>query len=97
MRRITPQTFQRVELSLFVKKNMHQNIRIIHHQPLAGYRTFRGQRRNMRMLSDSFPDAAIDGLEMRFRRTGADHKEVGERRNPAQVENDDVLGLLIFG
>lgn len=51
----------------------------------------------MRMLSDSFPDTAVDGLEMRFRRAGADHKEIGERRNLAQVENYDVLGLFVFG
>jgi hypothetical protein len=76
---------------------MDQNIRIIHHQPLAGHGTFRGHRRDFRGLPDSFADATVDGLEMRLRSSRADDKKVGEGRDSAQVQDDDVLGLLVFG
>ena len=49
------------------------------------------------MLPDPFPDTAVDCLQMRFRSSGADDKEIGERRNSAQVENYDILGFPIFG
>ena len=64
---------------------------------MASHRTFRGQRRNLRGLPDSFPNPTVNGLEMRLRSSGADDKKVGERRDSAQVQNDNVLGLLVFG
>jgi hypothetical protein len=49
------------------------------------------------MLPDPFPDTAVDPFQVRFRCAGADDKKVSERRDSPQVENNDVLGLLIFG
>jgi hypothetical protein len=76
---------------------MDENTRIIHHQPLARYRSFRRQRGDVCMFPDAFPDTAIDPLEMRFRCSGADDKKIGESRNSTQVENYDVLGFFVFG
>jgi hypothetical protein len=75
---------------------MDENTRIIHHEPLARYGSLRRQRGDVRVFPDALSNTAIDPLKMRFRRSGADDKKIGERRNPAQVENYDVLGFLVF-
>ena len=42
-------------------------------------------------------DLGGDGLEMRLARARADHVEIRERRNAAQIERDDVLGFFLGG
>jgi hypothetical protein len=34
---------------------------------------------------------------MRFGGSRANHEEVGERRDAAQVKHDDIFGLLVLG
>jgi len=76
---------------------MHQNAGVIHDQPLARHGTFRCQRRDVRQFPDPFPDSTINPFQVRFGSSRADHEKVGERRNTAQIEDNDVLGFLIFG
>jgi hypothetical protein len=76
---------------------MDENFRIIHHEPLTRYRTFRCQRREAGMLPETFADTVADSLQMRLRSARADHKEIREGRDSAKIENHDVLSLLVFG
>jgi len=38
-----------------------------------------------------------DRFELRLRRGRADHEEIGERGDRAQIQDDDVLRLLVRG
>jgi hypothetical protein len=42
-------------------------------------------------------DLARDRLQVWFRRSRADNKEIGECGDPAQVDDDDILRLLVGG
>ena len=97
MWRVTPETLQRIKRAFFMVKNVDEHFRIVHHEPLAGNRTFRRQGRNLRDFSDPFPNAAADRFQMRLRTSGTDDEIIGERRDCSQIKDDDVLGLLFFG
>src|SRR5208337_2843676 len=86
--RVAPETLQSVKRSLLLVENMDEHLRIIHHEPLAGHRTFGSKRRDLRGVPDTFSNPAANGFQMRFRTAGANDKIVCERRDRPQVEND---------
>ncbi len=49
------------------------------------------------LVAEAADDARRDGLELSLRPAGADDEVVGHRRQAAEVEQDDVGGLLVLG
>jgi hypothetical protein len=78
-------------------EHVHHHLQIIEHDPLTRRKTVdRNRAHGMVFLQTRF-NFSGDGFEMRFGRGGADDKKIGERGNSAQIEDDDVFGLLIRG
>jgi hypothetical protein len=44
-----------------------------------------------------FTYSRTDGFEMRLGSGRANHKKIGERRDTAQVKDDDIFGLFVLG
>jgi hypothetical protein len=96
-RRVAPQVFQGVEIASVAMENMHDHLQVIEHHPLTGGKTIdRDWPHRVIGLQPRF-DFVGDCFELRFGTGGANHKKIGERGNPAQIEKHDVFGLLIGG
>jgi hypothetical protein len=95
-RRVTPKILQCVEFPFPVVENVDEHVGIVHHQPLADERAFGSQRGDAGLFSYPFTDSVHDRLQMRLRRSRTDHEKVRKRRNPAQIENHNVLSLFVL-
>jgi len=49
------------------------------------------------LVAQAFIQLVGDGLEMRFAGAGTNQEEIGERRELAQIDGDDVLGFFVGG
>ena len=49
------------------------------------------------ILSQSRFNFICDRFKLRLRRGRANHEEIGERRDRAQIQDDDVLRLFVRG
>jgi hypothetical protein len=78
-------------------ENMHHYITKIRNDPLAGGHAVDGLRADAVILAEAVAEFPDDGLQVRLAGAGADHEKIGEARQAAQVERDDVFGFLIRG
>jgi hypothetical protein len=78
-------------------KNVHHHLQIIEHDPLAGRKSI-NRHRFCRVLFFQLAFNFIrDRLQLRLGGSRADHKKIGEGRNPAQVQDNDVFRLFVRG
>ena len=78
-------------------ENVDNHLSIIEHHPLAGGKSVNRYRAQRMVLTQPRFDFVRDGFELRLGRTRADHKEICEGRNAAQIQHNDVLGLFARG
>jgi hypothetical protein len=78
-------------------KNVHEHGDVIDDDPLADGKAIDRCRPRVEAFLEPFLDFTGDGFEVRLARARADDVVIGERRNPAQIENDQVFRLLFGG
>jgi len=78
-------------------KDVHDHVPVVDDDPLAERVAVHGERADGVVFFQAFLNLSRDRFEVRFRRAGADDEEIGERRDAAQVEADDVFGFLVRG
>lgn len=96
-RRIAPKIFERIERAFLGVKDVHEDIVVIDDDPLAEWASVHIMRAQRVFVPHFVFDLRGDGFEMRLRSAGADDEEIGQRRDPAQIEHEDILRLFIGG
>ena len=76
-------------------KNMHNDIRVIRHHPLAGWKAVDAPRPDAMILAQAIFEFANDRLEVRLRVPRAEQKEIREARDAAHVQRHEVFGFFI--
>jgi hypothetical protein len=76
---------------------MHHDVGVIDDDPLAHRVTIDGSRRHLVIHLQPLLDLSGDGLEVGLRGPAANHKKIGETRNPAQIEGNEVFRLFVGG
>ena len=76
-------------------KNVDDHLQIIEHDPLACGKPVNCHRPHGMVLSQSCFNFVCDSFQLRLGRGRANHEEIRERRDCAQVEDDDVFRLFI--
>lgn len=93
---VAPELFEGVTLAHLGVEDVHDDIAQIQDNPPAGWRA------NMMLGADALlaqPSHRLlgDGFELRFGKAGTDDEVVGNCRDFADVENDNVFSLLVLG
>ena len=92
---MTPQPLEIVERARRLRKDMHQEIAVVHEYPFPGIVAFNTHGK----LSHLF-QSLLDFVGNRMRLTGirdrANYKEIGEGSDFAKIENFDARGFLGF-
>ena len=94
--RLLPEPFQTVKIPLLRRKHMHDDVAEIEQHPAGFGRAFDAGLACSR--SDQFFIQRIDDrAQLSFVLRRANHEVVGNRRQGAQIEHDDIVGLLVLG
>lgn len=75
-------------------EDVDEHLQVIDDHPLAGGGTIGGDGTNPVILAEALLDFSDHGLDLWLGVGGAKDEEVGEAGDAAQVEDDDVVGLL---
>ena len=94
-RGVAPQIFHRVEGPLVAAEKMHDHVAEIRDDPLAHGKAVGGRGFHAVFLFQPPLEIADQRLEMRLRGARSDDKEIRERRDAAQIEGDELFGLLV--
>ena len=94
-RRVAPQVLQAVKGSFVPMKNVHNHLQIIDHDPLAGRKTVNRHGSNGMVLSQTRFNFICDRFQLRLRRSRAKHEKIRERRDRAQIEDNNIFRLFI--
>jgi hypothetical protein len=78
-------------------KYVDNHLQKVEHHPLAGGKSIDCDRSERVVFSQPGFDLVCNRFELRLRRTGADDEKIRERGNAAQIQDDNVLGLLVRG
>ena len=78
-RRVIPQLLKAIHCALLGMENMHDDIAVIHNDPLAERVAVEAERALLVVLLDAVLDFAGDGLELRLGCAGADDEKIRER------------------
>jgi hypothetical protein len=78
-------------------KDVHDDLHVIDHDPLTRGKSVDGNRADAVISLQAAFDFARDCLEVRFRRSGADHEKIGEGRDALEIEDDDLFRLFVRG
>ena len=78
-------------------KHVDDHLQVIEHNPLTGRETVNCNSSNRMVLLQSRFNFICDRFELRLRRGRADYEEIGERRDRAQIQDNDVLRLFVRG
>jgi hypothetical protein len=78
-------------------KHVDNYLQVIEHDPLAGRETVNCHRSNRMILSQPRFNFICDRFKLRLGRGRANHEEIGERGDRAQIQDDDVLRLFVRG
>jgi hypothetical protein len=95
-RRISPEVLEPVNVTLRLVKDVHDHVAIIRHDPLAHRESVNTERRAFVLLLQPGFELVHNRLQLRLRRARTDDEEIGERGELPNIEDDDVLGLLVF-
>jgi hypothetical protein len=93
---VAPELFECVALAHFGVEDVHDHITQIQYHPPAG------RRADVVLGTDALlPQPTLrllgNGFELGFRMARTDDEVIGNCRDFADIQNDDVLGLLVFG
>lgn len=75
---------------------MDEKIAIVQQYPFGGIISF-GAYWQFAKLLELFADLIGDGLPLAWIRRRADHEIIGEGRNLAQIEHQEIFGFFGFG
>ena len=78
-------------------ENVDDHLQIIEHDPLAGGKSVDRDRSHLVVFFQTRLDFTGNRFELRLGCGRANHKEIGERRDPAQIQHDDLFRLLVRG
>jgi len=74
---------------------MHDYLHVIEHYPLARRKSV-DRDWPQAVIGFELPlDFACNGLQVRFRRAGANYEKIGKSRDPLEIEDDNLLRLFI--
>jgi hypothetical protein len=76
---------------------MHHHIAKIRDDPMARRQAVNGVGPDAMFLLQPVAEFADDGLQVRLAAAGTDHEKIGEARQAAQIERDEVLGFFVRG
>ena len=76
---------------------MHDHVAVIEQDPARIRGSFAVSRLATEFLQDLVPEVLQDSGGLSLTSGGADHKVVSDQRDAADVEEEDVAGLLIGG
>jgi len=104
-RRISPELFQLIERARPLIHQMHDEIPIIHEDPLWVPReaSCRRGRLSLDVPHRASPrrqdgvDVVREGVDLPAAACGADHEEIGHAGEGTQIDNHNVLGLFLQG
>ncbi len=94
---MAPEAFEAVVFALFRVEDMDQEVAVIAEDPAGVVVAFDVMRALTGVEFHLHGDLVPDGLDLGLVLAGADEEEVGEGGDFAEVEDDDVAGLLGFG
>lgn len=93
---LVPQLLKFVAAALPFREGMHNDRPKIDQQPASfGVALDAGRLEPMR-FPRRLGDPVHERSQLALARTRADHKEIGEDRLAAQIQQDDIIGLLVF-
>lgn len=92
----TPQTFQIVVAAFVGQEQMNDDVAVVHQHPAALPRALDREGEACVAFLHTFADVIHQRFELPVAGTGADDEKVRNDRIRAQVEQDDILGLLVF-
>ena len=96
-RRVAPKVLQAVKSAFVPMKHVNNYLQIIEHDPLAGRETVNCHRSNRMILTQPRFNFICDCFKLRLGRGRANHEEIGERGDRAQIQDDDALRLFVRG
>jgi hypothetical protein len=76
---------------------MHDYIAVVKQYPARGRVAFTLAWTEVLVAAQLVDDLALDGFELPFARAGADHEVVRDRRDRAEVQQEDVARLAVGG
>lgn len=76
-------------------KHVHDYLQVIEYDPLTRWKTIDRRRAYPMVLAQPLLDFARNGSQMRLRRSRTNHEKIRERRDPAEIENCDILSLFV--
>lgn len=91
---LSPQSFKIVELALFGREDVDDEIAVVHQDP-APVVVALGMRRVRACNSQLLDDVVGDGLSLRPGISGAHDEAVGERAETSEVQNHHMDRLLV--
>ena len=76
-------------------KNVHNDLHIIEHDPLARREAIHGNRPHALVFLEAALDFACDRFQVRLGSARADNEEISEGRDTLKIEDDDALRLFV--
>jgi hypothetical protein len=76
-------------------KNVHDDLHVIEHDPLARGKSVDGNRAHAMVAFEAALDFACDRFQVRLGGSGANHEKIGEGRDALEIENGDLLRFFI--
>jgi hypothetical protein len=78
-------------------ENVYDDLEVIEHDPLTRRKAIYGCGANAMILFQARFNFPCDRLKLRLGSSRANDKEIGEGREVAKVQDNDVFGLLVRG
>jgi hypothetical protein len=78
-------------------ENVDHHIGVIRDDPLARGEPVDGHGLHPMFFLEPIMQLSRDGLQVWLGGAGADHEKIGEGRDRAEVDGDDVFGFLVSG
>lgn len=91
-----PEAFEVVKLTLFFTEDVNKDVAVVHQDPAAGRFAFDGNREPTVFLFDRLAHTVGNCLDLAVAVSGADDEKIGDDHVGAEVEENDVLGFLVF-
>ena len=96
-RRLAPQPFEAVELARDGREDVDDHVEVVHQHPLRAPRPFHPPWQDAELTLGALVDSVVDRLHLAVGVAGADQEEVGVADQPAHVELEHVVRLLLQG
>src|SRR6202034_339948 len=95
--RLAPQLLQAVERAGFRREDVHDDVEVVHQDPIPLAQPLDAARQQPVLALAALEDAIVDRLRLALGVARADDEVVGVPEHTAQVELDDLAGLLVRG